>query len=273
MFVQPRPVTMTASAARTLALIYHATVRDIRKSHGNAVVALLLNVVQAAIFVLAFWAFYTILGIDRAPLRGDFMLYIMSGVFLYMTHTKTISAIVGSEGPTSAMMKHAPMTTTVSIASAALSALYLQVLTMCAMLFLYQVGFNRITIMDPAGAFGMVLLAWLSGIGIGMVLLGLKPWAPAAVQLAVTLYNRASMIASGKMFVANTLPPAMLALFDWNPLFHAIDQARGFLFVNYLPYFSSTTYPLVVSAVLIVIGMMLEFRTRRSMSLSWSARQ
>jgi len=273
MFVQPRPVTMTASAVRTLALIYHATVRDIRKSHGNAVVALLLNVVQAMIFVLAFWAFYTILGIDRAALRGDFMLYIMSGVFLYMTHTKTISAIVGSEGPTSAMMKHGPMTTTVSIVSAALSALYLQVLTMCAMLFFYHVGFERIEIMNPAGAFGMVLLAWLSGIGIGMVLLGLKPWAPALVQLATTLYNRASMIASGKMFVANALPAAMLALFDWNPLFHAIDQARGFLFVNYLPWYTNTAYPLAVSAVLIVIGMMLEFRARRSASLSWSARR
>lgn len=41
------------------------------------------------------------------------------------------------------------------------------------------------------------------------------------------------MIASGKMFVANTLPNFMLAMFDWNPLLYTIDQARGFAFINY----------------------------------------
>jgi hypothetical protein len=31
---------------------------------------------------------------------------------------------------------------------------------------------------------------------------------------------------------ANTMPYFMLAMFDWNPLFHLIDQARGFTFIN-----------------------------------------
>ena len=273
MFVQSRPTTLAGSAVRTLEIIYHSTVRDIRKAHGNAVIALLLNVVQAVIFVLGFWGFYAILGIRQAPLRGDFMLFIMSGIFLYMTHTKTVSAIVGSEGPTSAMMKHGPMTTAISIAAAALSTLYVQVLTMGVMLFFYHVAFERITVADPAGAFGMLLAAWLSGLGIGMVLLGLKPWAPHAVQIVSTIYTRVSMIASGKMFVANTLPPMMLAMFDWNPLFHAIDQARGYLFVNYNPYFTSSLYPFGVAVVPIVVGMMIEFRTRQRASLSWGAKR
>ena len=273
MFAQPRPRSLPASAARTLALIYHATVRDIRKSHGNAVVALVLNIVQALIFLLAFWAFYALMGAHGAPIRGDRMLFMMSGIFLFMTHTKAMGAVLGSEGPTSAMMKHAPMTTAVSIVSGALASLYLQLLTMAVLLFFYHVGFARITIADPAGAFGMVLLAWASGIGVGMVFLGLKPWAPEVFALLGTLYQRANMIASGKMFVANTLPATMLAMFDWNPLFHCIDQARGFIFVNYTPYFSSVGYPLAATGVLIVIGMMLEFRARRSVSLSWGARR
>ena len=272
MFVQSRPTTMAGSAFRVLGLIYHASVRDIRKTHGNAVVALLLNVVQAVIFVLGFWGFYAILGVRHAPLRGDFMLYIMSGVFLYMTHTKTVSAIVGSEGPTSQMMKHGPMTTAVSIASAALSTLYVQVLTIGVMLVFYHVAITRIAIADPAGAFGMMLAAWVSGLGIGMVLLGLKPWAPHAVGIVSSIYTRVSMVASGKMFVANTMPPMMLSMFDWNPLFHAIDQARGFLFVNYNPYYTDPLYPLAVAGALIVIGMMIEFRTRQHASISWGAR-
>ena len=30
----------------------------------------------------------------------------------------------------------------------------------------------------------------------------------------------------------------MLTIFDWNPLFHTIDQARGFTFINYNPHYS-----------------------------------
>ena len=79
------------------------------------------------------------------------------------------------------------------------------------------------------------------------------------------------MFASGKMFVANTLPASMVAMFDWNPLFHIIDQGRGFLFINYTPLKSSLTYPIIVSVVLLVIGLLGESYTRKRVSLSWSA--
>ena len=74
-----------------------------------------------------------------------------------------------------------------------------------------------------------------------MILLSAQPWAPGLVGMSATLFQRANMIASGKMFVANTLTPKMLALFDWNPLFHTIDQGRGFIFLNYTPRNSRST--------------------------------
>jgi hypothetical protein len=56
--------------------------------------------------------------------------------------------------------------------------------------------------------------------------MAMKPWFPTGRASVVHhgLCQRANMIASGKMFVANALPAFMLALFDWNPLFHIIDQ-------------------------------------------------
>ncbi len=81
------------------------------------------------------------------------------------------------------------------------------------------------------------------------------------------------MIASGKMFLANTLPTSMLVMFDWNPLFHIIDQSRGFVFINYNPHFTNWQYAFWVSVVFIVIGLMGEFFTRRRISLSWNARR
>ena len=274
MFEQ-RPYSKSGLAtALTIAeLIYHASVRSVRKTHGNAIMAILLNMLQVAIFVLAFYVMFSVLGLRQSALRGDFLLYIMSGIFLFMTHTKTLGAVVGAEGPASAMMKHAPMTTFVAISAAAISTLYIQVLSLFVVLFIYDVVFTRFVVEDPTSAFAMVMLAWFTGLGLGMLLLSIKPWFPTFVSIFTTIYQRANMIASGKMFVANMLPASMLAMFDWNPLFHAIDQSRGYVFINYTPRYSSWEYAFWVGLILLMIGFMGEFYTRKHASLSWSARR
>jgi len=252
-------------------LIYHSIVRDVRKTHSNAVVGLLMNMMQTVVFVLTFYAMFFFLGMRGAAIRGDFLLYIMSGIFLFMCHTKAVSAVVGSEGPASAMMRHAPMNTVISITAAAVSSLYLQLLSLFFVLFIYHVAVTPVVIDQPIGALAMLLVAWLSGVGVGMIFLAMKPWAPDAVKLLVSIYSRANMIASGKMFVANSLPSSMLVLFDWNPLFHTIDQARGYIFLHYNPHFSSPTYPFYVAIALVLLGLMGEFYTRKSASISWGA--
>ncbi|MDX1819527.1 MAG: ABC transporter permease [Paracoccaceae bacterium] len=274
MFQQSTFRSTGLGAAITIAeLIYHSVVRNIRKSHGNAVLAILMNMMQAAIFVLAFYIMFIVLGLRGAALRGDFLLYIMSGIFLFMTHTKTLGAVVGSEGPASPMMKHAPLNTIIVIAAAALGTLYIQVLSLFVILFIYHAVLTPIVIDQPIPAFGMLLVAWYTGLSLGVVLLALKPWFPTVVSVFTTIYQRVNMIASGKMFVANTLPAFMLAMFDWNPLFHAIDQARGYMFINYTPRYSTWEYAVIVGTVLLMIGLMGEFYTRRHASVSWSARR
>lgn len=265
--------TQARTAFGLLELIFHASVRNVRKTHGNAIIGLLLNMTQTILLVAVFFFMFDVLGLRRNAIRGDFLLYIMSGVFMFFTHTKAMGAVVGSEGPTSPMMKHAPMNTVIAISAAALSALYIQVLSAAVVLYIYHAAFVPITIYDWTGTIGMLLLSWASGVAIGMVFLGAKPWAPEAVGLVAQIYQRANMIASGKMFVANTLPGYMLAMFDWNPLFHTIDQARGFIFINYNPHYSSISYAVKVTLVCLMIGLMGEFFTRRRASLSWTARK
>lgn len=254
-----------------LDLIYHSIVREVRKTHRNAFVGLLMTILQTVILVLTFFAMFSLLGIRGTAIRGDFLLYILSGILLFMTHTKAVKAVYSSEGPSSPMMQHAPMNTFVAIVAAALSSLYLQILSLSCVLFVYHVAFVPVEIMDPIGALGMLIAAWVSGVGVGMVFLALKPWMPEFCSLMVSLYTRVSMIASGKMFVANSLPSSMLALLDWNPLFHSIDQARGYTFLHYNPHFSSPTYPFIVAITLIVFGLIAESYTRKNASISWSA--
>ena len=273
MFEARRNRTAFGEAVNILALIYHNTVRSVRRGHGNAVIGLLLNILQTVVMIVAFWAMMTIMGMTGIGLRGNFVLYLMSGIFIFMTHTKTMGAVMSAEGPTSPMMQHAPMNTAISICAAALSALYTQVLSMVVVLYVYHAAFTPITIEDPAGAFGMLLLSWLYGIAVGMIFLSVRPWMPEVTTIGSTIYSRVNMIASGKMFTANTLSFGMLSVFDWNPLFHLIDQARGFTFLNYGPRYTSISYAVYVSLALIMIGLMAEFFTRRHISLSWNARR
>ncbi|MBY6049497.1 ABC transporter permease [Vannielia litorea] len=273
MFEKQTPRTPYGSALAMLELIYHATVREVRKGSGNAVWGLVMNMLQTVILVGIFYFMFTILGMKKNAVRGDFVLYIMSGIFMFMTHIKAMGAVVGSEGPASAMMKHAPMNTLVAICSAALASLYTQLLSASMVLFIYHVAINPIEFYDPMGTFAMFLLAWFSGVAVGMLFLSINPWAPDAVSIISSIYSRANMVASGKMFLANSLPAYMLPFFDWNPLFHTIDQARGFAFINYNPHYSSITYPVLLSLTLIMLGLLGEFFTRKRVSMSWNAKR
>lgn len=261
------------SAFTICELIYHSAVRSVRKTHNNALAAIAINILQSLVFVVTFYLLFSFLGLRGAAIRGDFLLYIMSGVFLFLTHTKALSAVVGSEGPSNPMMQHGPMNTIVTIAASALASLYIQVLSMLVILLAYHLAYQPMVISNPFAGFGMLLLAWFSGVALGIVLLALRPWCPQFIRIVSTLYQRASMIASGKMFVANMLPGYMLPMFDWNPLFHCIDQARGFVFVNYTPRYTDWHSALWVSLALLVIGLMGEFYTRKHASLSWGARR
>lgn len=268
-----KPQTKLGVAFAMSDVIYHSIVRSVRKAHNNAFMAIAMNMLQMVIFVLAFYVMFSVLGLRGAVIRGDFLIYIMTGIFLYMTHTKTLGAVAASEGPANPMMLHAPMNTLVSICSAALGALYVQVLSMFMILFVYHVAFTPVVIDQPFETFGMMMIAWFTGGALGIVLLAIKPWFPTFVSIFMQIYQRANMIASGKMFVANALPSFMLAMFDWNPLFHAIDQSRGFAFINYNPRYSSWEYALWVGVVLVMVGLMGEFYTRKHASISWGARR
>lgn len=252
-------------------VIFHSAVRNVRKSHHNAVVGLLMNILQTVLMVAVFYFMFELLGMRGTVIRGDYLLYIMSGVFVFITHVKTMGAVAGSDAPTSPIMKHATMNTLVVTAAAALGALYTQVFSAGVLLFLYHAAVTPITFQYPAATMGMFLLAWASGAALGMVFQAAKPWWPEGVQVIMQVYSRANVILSGKMFVANTMPGFLLQFFDWNPLFHIIDQGRGFIFLNYSPHYSNLFYPLACTLAFLMIGLIADFYTYRFASASWSA--
>ncbi|KGJ05562.1 ABC-type polysaccharide/polyol phosphate export permease [Paracoccus halophilus] len=271
MFTQQRNRNMVEAAFSTLALIYHVTVNNLRKGQRNAVVGLIMTVLQSVGMILGFYLMFVVIGVKTSPIRGDFIVYIMTGIFMFMAHSQAIGAVSGMGNPNNQMMKHGPMNPAVLITSAALAALYRQTFSAVVILSAYNYLVEPVEIDRPLACYGMLLLSWFSGCCIGLIFLSIRPWWPQAATVLTQFYQRINMVFSGKMFVANTMPGAMLQIFAWNPLFHIIDQTRGFAFINYAPRNSSLTYPVYATLALLMIGLMAEFVTRRSASISWWA--
>ena len=271
MFDQRRNRNLVQAAFTTLALIYHQTVHTLRQTHANAVIGILITMMQSVLMVAGFLAMYWVMGVKRSPIRGDFLLFIMSGIFMFMAFNGAMAKVSGAGKSTNQMMKHGPLNTAIAMSGAALAALYTNVLSALVLISIYHMLINPIEIENWRGALAMLVLAWFSGSALGLVFLSIRTWFPVPGQMISQVFGRANMVASGKMFAANNLPNFMLAMFDWNPLFHIIDQTRGFVFVNYTPHNSSLSYPIYVTLALLMIGLMAEFVTRNSASLSWGA--
>lgn len=261
---------MVEAGLAQLMLIYHQTVFNLRRTHSNAIVGLGMTILQSVMMVGAFMAMFLFLGVSSSPVRGDFLVFMMTGIFLYLTHIQTIAAVAMSGRAAKAMALHMPMTSAVAITAGALAVLYRQMLASLAILIAYYV-YQPFTIEHPVGCIAMFLLAWGSGAAIGLLVLAARPWAPETATIAMSTFQRANMVFSGKMFLANSMPGFMMPMFAWNPLFHIIDQARGFAFVNYTPLRTSLAFPLYATLVITMLGLALEFTTRKHESASWSA--
>ena len=112
-------------------------------------------------------------------------------------------------------------------------------------LFVYHALVTPITIDEPVGMLGMFMLSWFSGVGIGMMFLAATPGSPSLSALLSTIYRAGQHDRLGQDVAGQQrLPYIRCSWFDWNPLFHTIDQGRGFIFLNYTPHYTSIEYPI-----------------------------
>lgn len=271
LFVQRQPKTMMGGAFATLALIYHLTVQDIRQQHRDPIFAVLTTILQSVVMIAGMGLMFMVFGVRSSPIRGDFMVYIMTGIFVYMTNVQAAMKVQGAGNALSAMMKHGPITAATLIGSAALSVLYRQTISCFVILFAYSAITGPISIYDPVKTYAVFMLAWLNGCAMGLIFLGITPWMPGIAPILTRFYVRINMVASGKMFLANAVPAFLMPYFAWNPLFHIIDQIRGAAFINYYPRNTTLSYPIYLTLTALAIGLMLEFVTRNKVSISWYA--
>ncbi len=248
-------------------LVYHSVVREVRTQSGNATFGILKEVGQIATFMAVFYLLFMFMG-RSAAIRGDFMMFLITGILLLMTHIKAISSVRSANNATSPMMMHAPMTVILSILANAFAGLYLQAIAVFIVVTTLWIFGMDTSIQNPPGLVLPVIFSWASGIGIGMIFMMIAPVAPGFMKVFTQAYMRAQMLTSGKFLPAAYMPSSMIGFFDWNPLFHTIDQARLATFINYNKEVSSLDYAIWFTFVTVTIGLMGELWARKNLSAS-----
>ena len=99
MFAKPRHTRFGLSGTLAfLEQVYFGTVRGMRKSSGrNAVLGLIGSMMQTVIFIMAFYCMFQLMGVRSSPIKGDYMLYIISGIAMLMTHNTAVQAVAGAD--------------------------------------------------------------------------------------------------------------------------------------------------------------------------------
>lgn len=243
--------------------IREAAISEVMRGHSHAAGALLSNVAQTILLVGVFYLISVLSGFGTALIRGDLLIYLISGVFLYNLHVKSVQAVFASDRADAAAAKRPRAARMLATLGAAAGCLYTQIVSVMIVLVLYRGLVGPFEIDDIYGAVSMLALSWLSGASVGLMLLALKTRLPGFAGFASQAYSRINMVASGQMFVANSLPVHVIGYLSWNPLFHMIDQARGFAFLNYTPWFSNLGMPTLATAGILVVGLVLDRSARR----------
>ncbi len=267
MATTPQSKSMFFGALEFLDLIYHSIVREVRTQSGSATFGIMKEVGNIAVFLGLFYMVSVFLG-RGATIRGSLMVFLLSGIILFLTHTKAVGSVRSASNATSAIMMHAPMTVILSILAKAFAGLYFQFVAVAIVVILLWIFGADMYVHNPGGLVLPVFISWASGIAVGMVIMIIAPVAPAVVNTLSPIYQRAQMFTSGKFIPAAYMPTAMLGWFSWNPLFHTIDQARVAAFVNYNSDVTSMAYPIWFTLAAFTIGLMGEFWARKNLSKS-----
>lgn len=254
-------------------LLYHSIVRGVRQSNVNPVTGLLRDILQSLLIVAFFLFLTTFLGSKGSAIRGNEMLFVMSGVFLFLVHIKAIREIQSTKGPLNKMNLHTHVTSVLNLLASTFATLYIQIISFFVILYFTHVLIEPVVIYYPPGVALGFFAAWFSGLAIGNLFLSLNIFFPKAMSTITMLYIRLNMIFSGKIVLASTIPAFMYPMFAWNPLFHVIDHARSAAFINYTARRTDITYAFWVSFAILVISFMIDHWARKYASESWAARQ
>ncbi len=252
---------MWESSLAFMDTMYVSIVREFRSETGGSMLGFVSALIRPLFLFAIFWVLYEFIG-RSALIRGDFLLFMMTGIFLFLAHIQAVQTLKGVGHASSGMIFYAKTSTLLNILTSALNQLYILILSVIVIMGCAYLLRGHLEVYEPGRMILPFFLAFASGLAVGLLFLALTPLAPGIIPMLFQFYRRAQMFTSGKMFLANLLPADLLPFFTWNPLFHSIDQARGHAFINYTPRNTSIEYAIYFTLAAFAIGFVIEFAMR-----------
>lgn len=250
------PPRLGAMLWRSGALLHTLAVHEIRRQSAGRLG--LLGAFSTPLLICAFfWFVFEMIGKRGLVLRGDLVTFLLTGIFLFFLCVRA-QARVQLDGGKAMMSRAHPI---LRAWAGGVSVLYITVVAMVIVFLGNYLIMGVAELQDPAGVILPIAVTWMFGIGAGMCFSGLS-LSIGGRETMNLVFSRVMFVTSGKFFVANAVPGWVRCYFDWNPLFHLVDQLRGAVFVNYTARHTSLEYPAAVAFALLVLGHMLARKAR-----------
>lgn len=193
------------------------------------------------------------LALRTPPLGSSFMLFYATGYIPYSTYRSVSSDVTSAIRSNKGLLSYPVVT----VLDAVLSKLLLSMLTMLVVAVVLYTAIIY-TLAQPVridiGAITLAFfLAALIGLGIGTVNCVLFGFFPIWRSIWKIL-SRPTFIASGVLFLYESVPGALQEVLWYNPVAHVIGLMRAGIYGGYHPTWISVPYVVGVALTLFVIG-------------------
>jgi len=240
--------------------IHALLMRELKTRFGSSKLgyfwAIAEPVAQASILAILF----TLIG--KTSLAGvPVALFLLSGVMPFKAFSKTVTQLSAGISSNKALFAYRqvspidPVLTRLIIELATFFVVYILILSV-----MFWLGFD-VWPEDLLALLAASMLLMLLGFGLALCICSaFLYWQDANKLLGMVMTPM--FFISGVFYSASMIPPKYWYLFNWNPVFHAIELSRDAFFISYQTPIGSWSYLALITLVFLSLGLML-YRVNR----------
>lgn len=241
--------------------VVHAFIlRETRTRFGRSRLGYFWALFEPMAYILTFVGIFTVL--ERgAPIDVDISMFFFTAIIPWLLFSRMVSSVSGAVDANQQLLSY-PHVKTLDVVVARM-ILEFSTLMLVSLIYLsggYYLGYftgieSVLLVMLP------LFVVTLLGVGLGLVFGAIKYYMSAITNIQ-SVFLRILFFASGKFFVADSLPPALRDWLWYNPLLHITEWVRSSFFSSFESRFYDWTYPVKFALVVLFLGLASERVTR-----------
>ena len=261
----PQPALPPANAGTrrfaTIRTVLALVLREMSTRYGRTPGGYLWGIVEPLAAILVLSVGFSLI-IRTPPLGTSFLLFYATGYMPFDLYNSIANPVARAITFSKPLLQYPAVTWL----DAVLARFLLNSLTGILISIILFTGILTVidsrTVLDLVPLVTAMALAMVLGLGVGVVncaLMGLFPiW-----EVAWSIITRPLFIASGVLFLYDTLPPLAQEILWYNPLIHIISLMRTGFYPTYAAPYVSELYVLGVGLALLALGQILMGRYHR----------